>query len=56
MLIAAKCTLMLMANGLRPKGLTTVEVAEALGAPKGRWRTRALLKWVDEKLLVVSVS
>ena len=55
-LTVAKCTLLLLANGLRPKGVTVKEVADAVGAPKGTWRTRKLLKWVDEKILVTSMT
>lgn len=53
-LTAAKCTLLMMSSGLKPKGLRVMDVAELVGAPKTRWNASSLIRWLDVKLLLES--
>ncbi len=53
-LTAARCTLVMMASGMKVTGIRVKDVAEAVGAPKTRWNTVSLMRWVEEKILLVS--
>lgn len=51
-LTAARCTLLMMSVGLRPKGVRVTDLAEAVGAPRTKWKASSLLRWVDDRLLL----
>jgi len=53
-LTAAKCTLQIMAAGLKIKGVRVKDVAEAISAPKMFWRARSLMRWIDDKMLILA--
>lgn len=53
-LTAARCTLTIMASGMKIHGVRVRDVAEVVGAPKVTWRARTLLKWVEEKMILTS--
>lgn len=47
---AARCTLVLMASGLRPSGIRVRDIAESVGAPRMAWKSRMLIRWLDDRL------
>jgi hypothetical protein len=53
-LTAARCTLTMIASGLKPRHTRVKDIAEMVGAPKQFWKATMLLRWVDEKILVTS--
>lgn len=55
-LFIAKCSLTILASGMRLKGIKVKDIASTIKAPKGRWRSKSLIKWIEEKMLVMSVG
>ena len=53
-LTAARCTLAIMASGMKIKGVRVRDVAQEIGAPRMSWKARGLIKWVDEKIDIVT--
>ena len=53
-LTAAKCTLFLIASGLKPKGVRVRDVAEEIGAPRMSWRAKTLLRWIEDKIILTN--
>lgn len=53
-LTAAKCTLFLIASGLKPKGVRVRDVAEEIGAPRMSWRAKTLLRWIEDKIIITA--
>jgi hypothetical protein len=53
-LTAAKCTLSIIASGLKLKGVRVRDVAEQVGAPKTSWRAKTLLRWIDDKIILTT--
>lgn len=53
-LTAARCTLVMIASGLRPNRILVRDIAEAVGAPKQNWKASSLLRWVEEKMLITN--
>lgn len=53
-LTAAKCTLGIIASGLKLKGVRVRDVAQEVGAPKITWRAKTLLRWIDDKIILTA--
>lgn len=52
-LCLAKCSLAIMASGMKLSGTRVKDIAERVKAPKGRWRSKSLMKWIDEKMFLI---
>ncbi len=53
-LFKAKCSLTIMACGMKLKGVKVQDIAEKVKAPKGNWRSKSLMRWVEEKMFLMS--
>jgi hypothetical protein len=53
-LTAAKCTLGIIASGLKLKGVRVRDVAREVGAPRMSWRAKTLLRWIDDKIIITA--
>lgn len=55
-LCVARCSLAIMASGMKLSGVKVKDIASSVKAPKGKWRSKSLMKWIDEKMFLMSCN
>lgn len=51
-----KLTLEMMSAGLKISKVKVKDLAESIGAPKTRWTSKKLAEWIDDKMMIMSLS
>lgn len=55
-LCEARCSLEILASGMRLSRTRVSDIASKIKAPKGRWRSKSLMKWIDEKMFLMNCN